>query len=266
MAHSTARDTANLILEGVGLDPILSDDAYVDRTQLDKYQRITVIALDMSQRNLGIELNKRFLIRPFTFSTIAPVAGVPHSDPYTLAGTSIEGFKANSFFNVTTAGANNWPLRVATYEQWRVANPNPDLYGAAPPAWIIPVPDDGSDTTQIIVWPYADAVYTIEGQCRIVVAPIQAGTDQIIFPKKYEHVLIAEVQAALEGKMNEGRDASAGAIAARVTAILLRDASGAYEEKEPIDLGFDLWDGYAFGNRYEHNYNPATDVCPPYSP
>lgn len=242
MANSTARKIVNDALEGSGLAPISSDAAYIDPTQLDKYQRQTTIFLNLIQGRFGIAFNKRFNNRQFSFNTVAP-APLPMTT-YTIPATIVEGFKANSFFNVTANGVNNAPLDVMTHQLWRELYPTPELYAPGIPRYIVPYTEDGSNLAKITVWPYADAVYTIEGICRLIVSPITAGTDQIIFPYWYEHCLVTTLMGWLETRTNEGREGVMLALADQCVQEVMRDATGAYEENELMDIGIRLYGSY----------------------
>src|SRR5579883_1685687 len=178
--YSTALKVANQALELSGLYPIPDVPTYINNAAggLDKYQRQVTLILDLVQRRLGLIMNKRFLTRPFTIKTTAyPTTGqtaypVPN-------GVSVEGFKANNFFNVTLTGIFNSRMHVLTHQRWREENPRPDLTAPGIPLFIVPLPDDGSGVPQVMFWPYPSDVYTIEGKSRIIVQPITSG-DQFV--------------------------------------------------------------------------------------
>jgi len=251
-AYSTARACVNMALELAGVQPIASDADYINPARTDKYQRQAVLWFDIIQRKLAITMNKRFNIRKFTFSTTAG------QESYTLPTAMVEGFKANSFVNITASGHYNGSLGVMTYEQWRTSYPRPDLAATGPPQYIVPLPDDGSGNTKVMVWPYADRVYTIEGLCRVVAMPVTSGSSFVIFPQCYEHALILKLKEMIEGGMNEGRQINAMVLADEAVAEVMRDASGAYEEVDPIDFGVRLYSGR--GGNSTRDYDPDSDV------
>lgn len=242
MANSIALDIVNFALEASGFDPILTLGAYTDPTQLSKQQRQSTLLLDLAQHKMGVYFNKRFMQRQFTLTTTAGNPdGSPGATQYTIPSTLVEGFKANSFFNVTSSGYYNKQLDVMTYEMWQRLFPRPDLEPLGAPLWIVPLPEDGTNTAKVIVWPYSDVAYSIRGIARIVVSKIQAGSDPIIFPPHYEYVIIAKLMALLEQKTNEGREAFMEMLASECADEVMRDATGAYEEVEPMDLGIQLY-------------------------
>jgi hypothetical protein len=254
MANSTARSIANIVLESLGQRPIGSDADYIDLSKLSKVQRQCVIFLDLMHRMLGVEFNKRFMWREFTIETTAVAT------EYTVNSVIVEGFKANSFFNVTNNGIYNGNIAVRSYEQWREAYPNPELTQRQHPLFLVPLPDDGTGNTKVMLWPYADAVYTIKGQSRLLISPITAGSQLISIPPHYEHVLIFKACEVLETRLNEGREQDFKPYIEEAIQTILRDSTGAYEEVEQIDLGVSL---YSRGRRDQNRrFNPLTDVPP----
>jgi hypothetical protein len=262
--YSTARTLLNMALVATGLPPIESDDAYSDLTQLDKYQRQGTLLLDLMQRKLGIAFNsRRFMRRKFTFKT--KDYNTYGTTEYEVPGAFIiEGFKANSFTDVTVNGQGMGHVRVIGYEYWKKAYPDPATVPIGAPELIVIPPDDGSGVPKLIIHPYSDREYTIEGICRLITQPITKGSQFVVFPQHYEHVLVFKLCQMLEGKLNEGREVSAEKLADEAVAEVLRDAVGADEEENPIDFGFTLFSGRR-GNT-TRDFNPATDIPTPYNP
>lgn len=258
MPYSTALAAANVALEWCGINPIPDVASYSNPAALDKYQRQATIYLDYMQRELGLVFNKRHFWRVFNIST-TPTGQTSYPCP---AGVIIEGFKANSFFNVTASGVYNGQLAVVTHTQWREMYPNPDQVAPGFPTMLVPVPEDGSGTVRVILFPYPSQVFTIEGQCRLLISPLTAGDQALAFPQHYEHMVIHAVRKMLEESRNEGRAFDAERHAQKVVDEVLRDATGAEEEIYPSDTGISLW--HARGE-YRRDYNPATDVVPPYT-
>lgn len=220
--------------------------------------------LDLIQGKLSLKATKRFNQRKFTISPIGPTMGVPETS-FTIPNASIEGFRANSFTNITTTpGVTNGHIRVMTYEQWRKTWPDPSKEALGPPRFLIPLPDDGSGDCNVTLFPYPDQAYTIEGICRIVYQKIVDGSTPTIFPVMYEHALIFAGMGLLETRMNEGREASMMALADAAIEEVMRDSEGADEEVDPIEPGVRLR-GFGGDRRYVRDYNPDTDVVPPYT-
>lgn len=266
-AYSSLRDIANLSLEFNGLKAISTDEAYANASLLDKYQRQTVIIVNMVQNQMALELNKRAFQRKFTIQTVAydtTKTMAQNKTEYDVPGVIIEGLIANSFYNVTVGdnAVGNRPISLMTREAWRDAYPRPDLQPPGFPEVVIPVEDRGDGITRLMVWPWANAVYTIEGIARIVAPRITSGNQRALIPYWYEHAMVVQVAQLLETRLNEGREQSIMNFVNRIVETVLRDARGADEEIDPVDLGFRLYPG---GNRDSaRDYNPATDVVPPY--
>ncbi|MBA3993395.1 MAG: hypothetical protein C0469_07695 [Cyanobacteria bacterium DS2.3.42] len=261
--YSTARELANKVLLGMGMSPMLNDTDFSVLSATDNYQRQSIVFLEQIQKRFALNCNSsRFMQRKFTFTTNA-IDTQYEPDP-TNQLFPIEGFKPNSFFNVTASGANNQRLHVATWSQWRQAYPRPDEMARGFPNWLIPVPEDGTDTVKVVLFPYPAGVYTIEGQGRIEAPDLTSGAQQLLFPKHYEHLLFTYLKMFLEQSINEGRQADWEAMAAQIFQEVMRDALGAEEEVEQIDIGIQLWRRHSDDSR--RDYNPATDTVPPFSP
>lgn len=258
MPYSTALALANVSLEWCGLQPIPDATAYITPASLDKYQRQTTLFLDYMQRELGLVFNKRHFWRKFTIST-TPTGQTSYPVP---AGVIIEGFRANSFFNVTTSGTANGAIPVVTYEIWREMYPNPEQVANGFPQMLVPAPEDGSGTVNVILFPYPAQIFTIEGQCRLLISPITAGTQALAFPQHYEHMLMHATRVMIEQSRNEGRAFDVERHAQKTIEEVMRDATGASEEDYPIDPGVCLWSNR---REYRRDYNPLTDVVPPYT-
>ncbi len=277
--NSTARAIVNKALIGMGTaNPIATDSLYatgiVDQfgnisSSLDKYQQQAVTFLDMLQQSLALIMNKPFMFRRFQITTQAPNSvtgiGVPF---YTIKNTIVEGFRANSFFNVTYGAGPGNPLHVIPYEQFNHMYARPDIVPIGTPLWVVPIPNDiascaaGTGDCVVRLVPTPDQVYTIEGQCRMVVPPIKSGSDQVAIPYNYEQALIFKLMEVMEGRLNEGREMNMRAYAEQFLAEVLRDSSGAEEEVDRQDVGFTLWGGWKRDSA--RDYNPATDVVTPY--
>ncbi|HIA55386.1 MAG TPA: hypothetical protein EYN91_25435 [Candidatus Melainabacteria bacterium] len=261
--YSTARELANKVLLSMGMKDMLSDSDFANTTATDQYQRQAIIFLEMVQKRFALNCNSsRFMQRKFTFTTNA-VDTQYEPDP-TDQLFPIEGFKPNSFFNVTASGANNQRLHVATWSQWREAYPRPDDMARGFPSWLIPVPEDGTDKVKVLLFPYPNGVYTIEGQGRLEAPDLTSGAQKLLFPKKYEHLLFTYLKIFLEQSVNEGRHADWGPMAEQIFQEVIRDALGAAEETEQIDIGIQLWSRHSDDSR--RDYNPATDTVPPFNP
>lgn len=260
MPNSSAFTIANTCLLGCGLAPIASAAVYPNVT--DKYQKQMTIMLQLVQAKMSLRMNKRFNIRKFSFKTQGPDANGVITTSYPVKGATIEGFKANSFFNITTNGVYDSRIRMMTYEYWRMTWPRPDETTMGPPLHIIPMDDDGSGICRVMVWPYSDQQYIVEGQCRVICPQITDGNTQVIFPPHYEHVLILKGMEMLETRLNEGREQAIGPMADEAIAEVMQDASGAYEEEDPMDLGLRLYTYYPRDTT--RDYNPLTDIPGPY--
>ena len=265
--YNTARTIANVCLQLNGLLPIQSDSQYVTVSQLDKYQLQTALILNLFQQKMGLAMNKRFMYRTFTFPTVtynSALTMAQNVTSYEVDNVIVEGLRANSFFNVTvgTNSVVNARMEMMTYEMWKTNFPRPDVIAPAFPMFIVPMNDDGSGKTNLMVWPWPNGVYTIEGQCRLIVPPITAGNQNIIFPTWYEHALIAKVAGFLETRLNEGREGDYLALADECVQEVMRDANGANEEQDPLDTGVRLW-GRPDRNS-ARDYYPAIDTAPPW--
>lgn len=274
--NSTARAIVNKTLLAMGYISIATDAAYatgiVDQFGnlpggLDKYQQQAVIYLDIFQQALSLVFNKPKFFRKFNFSTVAPTVANPlGTQDYTLRQATIEGFKPNSFFNVTTGAGLGNKIRVVPYDQYNQAYARPDLVPIGAPVWLVPLPEsiDGpSDSCKVRLVPTPDQVYTIEGQTKIIVPPIMAGSDRVVFPYQYEQALIMKLKEIMETGTNEGRDASARSYAEQFWAEVFRDSNGADEEVDMIDTGIRLWTTRGRGDS-ARDYNPVTDTVVPY--
>ncbi len=62
--------------------------------------------------------------------------------------------------------------------------------------------------------------------------------------------------------MNEGRQADMAGLADRFVQEVMRDAAGAEEETDQWSPGFSIWNRWR--SESARDYNPATDVAPPY--
>lgn len=261
MPNRTVLEIANDCLQACGCAPIASAAIYPNVT--DKYQKQLTIMLRLVQHKMALRFNKHFNVRKFQFNTVPPDANNNPTQWYVLPNATIEGFKANTFFNITINGTYTTRVTMRTYEWWRQTWPDPTAEPLGPPIHIIPMDDDGSGECRVMLWPWADAVYTVEGQCRVVCPQILDGNSRTIFPAHYDHVLVLKGMEMLETRLNEGREQSIGAIADEAISEVMQDASGSYEENEPIDIGCRLY-GY-YSRDSVRDYNPATDTVPPYS-
>lgn len=262
--NSTARVIVNKTLLSLGYMSIATDELYakgiVDefgdiKAGLDKYQQQAVTNLDMFHQELALVCNKPFMTKSFQLTTVANKAD------YVLNQAIIEGLKPNSFFNITAGGIGNG-ITVISYEKYMQSYARPDTVPVGVPWMLVPLPNKDDDLTQIKLVPTPDQAYVIEGSCRHVVPPIKSGSDRVSFPYRYEQALIKKLEEVLETKVNEGREHSARAYAEQFVAEMMRDATGASEEIQPVDLGFRLYRG---GNRNStRDYNPLTDTVPPY--
>lgn len=261
---------ANTALLARGLTPLNSAAQYTSgihtlstyvqsNNQCDKYQQVVVTWLDILHRAMGATMNKRFMWRDWQFVTSGPIPPVP---VYIIRNTIIEGFRANSIFNVTYGSGPGNRLAVISKQQFLEMYARPDIVPIGTPLWIVPETDDGSGNTTVRLVPTPDQAYTIQGTSRLLVQPITSGNDQIVFPYYYEHALVTKTMQVLEGILDEGREQSMLALADQFLQEVLRDSGGADEEKDQIDFGFSLWQRWrSEGNR---DYNPATDVAGSY--
>jgi hypothetical protein len=204
-------------------------------------------------------MNKRFMWRDFQFITSGPIPLVP---TYKIPNIIVEGFRANSIFNVTFGAGPGNRIEVITKQQYMEMYARPDIVPIGTPLWLVPETDDGSGKITVRLVPTPDQAYTIQGTTRLLVQPLTAGTDQIVFPYYYEHPLVLKTMQVLEGAVDEGRETSMQVLAEQFLGEVLRDSTGADEETAQIDFGFSLWSRWrSEGNR---DYNPATDTVPPY--
>lgn len=263
LGYSTCREIVNQVLLSNGFKAIAADSNFANVSSTDKYQRAMIIWLQQFQRRFSLIFNSsRFMQRKFTFTTNG-VDTQYQPDP-TNQIYPIEGFKPNSFFNVTASGPANGRLHVVTWSQWRQAYPNPEQVSRGFPIWLVPVPEDGTDIVKVMLFPYPSAAYTIEGQGRIEAPDITDGAQKVLFPKHYEHLLFYHLKLALEQAVNEGREYDHAAAAEQVLLEVMRDAPGAEEEQEITDIGVRILnnpDGW--GSR--RDFNPATDIPPPFT-
>lgn len=272
MTNSTVWAIANKALLGMGLVPISSAAQYTSGIPtlsgyspingLDKYQQQCIVWLDILQSAVGLVMTKRFMWRKFQITTANNAASQTLVNVYQINNVVIEGFRANSIFNVTYGAGPGNPLYVVPYETFMRMFARPDLIPIGTPLWLVPLPDDGSGNCLVQLVPTPDQTYTIEGQCRLVVPRIVSGNDLCIFPYMYEHALVAKLIELLETRVDEGRDMTARAYAEQWIAEVIRDAGGADEEQDQIDLGFKLWNRWR--SESARDYNPTTDVAPPY--
>lgn len=260
MAKSTVLYIANTALVGCGQMPIPTAAVFagglgtVPGGSLDKYQQKAVTFLNLLQKQLGMTLNKPFNFKRFKFTCTPGVA------LYTINNCTIEGFRANSFFNVTIGGPAG-RLRVMSQEIYNESYAQPNSVPTGAPEWIVPQEDDGEEHARVVLVPTPDQTYVIEGQARVNVPDLIDGNSPCLFPKRYEHALIFQLITLIEWSLNEGRDASIGSVAQTFMDEVRRDSGGALEEPDQTDLGFSLW-----GNRrrYTRDYNPATDQAGPF--
>ena len=267
--NSTARTIVNVALTGLGVAlPIVSDVAYTlgivslpsyvsASDPNDKYQSQAITWLDLVHRQLGLTMNKPEFYRRFKFTTAA------NQSQYTLNNQIVEGFRPNSFFNVTYAAGPGNQLGVIPYERMMQMYARPDTIPIGTPLWLVPIPKDGtehdgSQSPVVQLVPTPDQAYVIEGQCRLIVQPIKSGADQVAFPYFHEHALIMKLIEMLEGRLDEGRDQSARMYAEQFVAEVLRDATGAEEEVDRIDIGFSLYGRESRNSA--RDYNALTDT------
>lgn len=263
--YSSALYIANQALVGSGFMPIASAAQFAlglgavpggtQGNSLDKYQQVAVTFLNLLGKAQGLVFNKRALWRRFQITTVA------NQPQYKINNQIIEGFRANSFFNVTVGGAGNM-LHVWTYQDFMMQNARPDVIPFGTPLAVVPIPEDGSGNCVIQLWPTPDQAYIIEGQSRLLVPDLVDGNSFVFLPKHYEHALIFRLIELLETKTNEGKEASARLYAQQFWDEVYRDASGADEEIEPTDPGFRLWGNWR--RETARDYNPVTDVPGPY--
>lgn len=255
--HSRAFDVANTILELCGQLPIAKVEDYNDRSATDKYQRQVVLFLDLIQRKIAVMFGKRDMWRRFQFQTS------PNQKEYALPGQIAEGFKPNAFFDVTINSPTAGPLILKSYDWWRETYPMPDATPKGRPEYLILMPSDANSEATLMVWPLADAVYTIEGQSKYYPGKILSGSDPIALPEMYEHALVLTVCRYFETRLNEGREMDFAGIADESLAEILVDANGPAELMiEQQDFGFTI--GCARYSDSTRDYNPATDTVGPY--
>lgn len=240
-SYSTAREVVNLALEACGVLPVSTDAQYsaTGPTGPNKYQRQAIIGLDLLQRQFAVTFTRRIFWRKFQFQTTD--YNVTGQTEYEIPNVIVEGFRANSFFNVTATGQGVGGLDVKTYQYWRDnLCPQSSIVSRGAPSFVVPLPDAGDGKAKILLWPYPDMAYTIEGQSRLIVPPITSGAQYVSFPKHYEHMLVFRLVEWIESKMNEGREMSAQRWSQQSIDEVMRDAMGADEEQDVIDMGVTL--------------------------
>ncbi len=229
---------------------------------LDKYQQQVISWLDIVQRVAGLTFNKRAMWRRFQFTTANNGANATMISDYVLNNVTIEGFRANSFWNVTYGAGPGNAITVIPYENFMRMYARPDIVPIGAPMWLAPLPDDGSGTVVVRLNPIPDQTYVIEGQCRVIVKPIATGNDETIFPLPYEHGLITKTVEIIENRLDEGRGPTFTVYAHEFMQEIMRDAAGAEEETDQWDPGFALWNRWR--SESARDFNPATDTAPPY--
>jgi len=269
MLFSTARAIVNRALLGLGNgQPIATDAIFnngvmdlqgnISLSGLDKYQSQAIIFYSLILNSLGLVMSKRQFWRKYQFQTSAPDATTGDPVPqYTLENGLIEGFRANSVFNVTYGAGPGNRLHVVPYQNFLESYARPDIIPIGTPMWLVPLPADDSGNVVVQLVPSPDQVYTIEYQCRLIVPPLKTGADMCPFPYHHEHALVFKLIEYLETRVNEGREQGMRQYAEQFIAEMMRDAAGADEENDRIDMGMRLYGNYRESAR---DYNPETDV------
>lgn len=261
MSYSTCRQLLNKVLLSMGCVPIGLDSDFSNLTRTDNYQRQGIIFLEIIQRRVSLVLNSRFMQRRFVITTNG--VDTEYQPDAVTQKFPVEGFKQNSFFNVTANGPANGPISVIPYTKWREAYPRPDAVGRGFPQFLVPLPADGTDQVKVILFPYPSGPFLIEGIGRIDAPDITDGAQEVIFPKRYEHILIYKLKIYLEQSVNEGRQLDWALEADEIMKEIERDAIGAVEEVEQLDLGIRLWSNRGVGNS-ARDYNSLTDTVNQY--
>lgn len=269
-SRTTARGIVNRALILLGHIQI-STDALFDTgildyqgnmtTRLDKYQQQGVTAYETFHNQLAMTMNKPFMFRRFVISTAAPNSAGTGFPIYTIKDAVFEALKADSFFNITYGSGPGNRIGVIPEEQFNEMYARADLVPIGAPLYLCKVVEDGSDICKVRLIPTPDQVYQIEGQVRYTVPEFKSGSQLCVFPRHYQHGLIMKLVEFLETRVNEGREGTIRAYAEQFIDEIIRDATGADEEVDRLDMGFRLYGGRGSSVR---DYNPATDAAGPY--
>lgn len=189
VAHSTFQEIVNTILQQSGLPSITSAATFNARTGLLRPQLQAILYTDDADAKLMVRLTDLFAMRQFSASTTASSPVVSLDDICDIEGVQYH-----------TVRCNGQPMRFLSYNEYRsMYATDADVPEGAPMYWSYKnTPSaDAQRANQIIMIPTPDAAYVVEYGAKILHKPLALATDVILWPKPYEHVLVAFGRAAL---------------------------------------------------------------------
>jgi hypothetical protein len=265
MANSTYFYTVNRCLAQSGQRQVPDANSFNSSTTLlSRVQQQCREFVDIANRELLLDMNKRFMQREYKLTTAiwngaADATSTPTSNNiYSLdTSTDAESLIYHSFYNKTPQSAllsgldTGKFLRNWDYREFRSLYPDfSQLVSGPPTRWIL-LPQQSSQpvpSNTIMFFPPPDAVYTIIYQAKIGAAPLVKDTDIILWPEEYEHILWMYARKYLETALGEGKEGNIEAWAEKAVAAMKKWAGGPEEQRHAVKLGIQV-EGIARGRR-----------------
>lgn len=257
MANTTFMATVNKVLELAGQRQVASsNDFNSPTTNLGRVQQQARAFVDLANRMLLVQMNKRFMQREYSFTTNAGTYGQPSTNIYTLdSSTDSESLIYHSFFNTTPQINSLTPITARSiinweYREFRQLYPDFTVLALGPPQrWILlPPPIAGGLMHQIMFFPMPDAAYSIIYQAKLNMVPLSLDSQQIAWPIEYEHILWLYGKLFLEQALGEGKEGDLERYVQLALSEVKKWAGGPEEVRHAIRIGLQI-DGVARGRR-----------------
>jgi len=239
--NSTWIEATNSVLNLAQLPTVKSVAAF-NAGQIAKYQTAAKYKIDFAQRHLGLSMTTAMSNAKFQLPIQQGVAD------YVLdIGISAEAIKYHSWYNTTANSSYAQHLKFMLYEDYMDMWPDqtPTVIQSGPPQYVVQLPYDRSldfapgatePMPRVRIYPIPDAQYNLEYQGRLNAYSLTQASDQILWPKAYEHGLWSWAWKLLEVDLAEGREASLDALVDQVVSRIKVASQAASEVRKGVRM------------------------------
>lgn len=238
MANSTYLDTVNRVLKRAGQKTIADANTFngVSGT-LTKAQVQAQVYVDEANRMCALEMPGHFLKRKATISTTATLSD--NNTGFALnSATSLENLIEDSWF-ITTTGYGR-ELKPMSYEDWVRLDPDGHTLQSIPSHYIPWVPSGSGVADRVHFYPAPNAVFTVQYEYYLDPAVLSAATDEIVWPKKFEHLLWTTAGVFLEIVLAEGKAGDFGQFLLPALTTVRQHSQGLSQLTPSVDLGIKM--------------------------
>lgn len=201
MANSTWRALANEAYKLAGLKPIDNDASFNDDNLLEKPYMQGKYAVRLAHKHLTPRAVRHFATKRIELPVSAGAA------VYQLdTGINPSAIKLRSFFDVTAGGGR---LNYMDEDEFTARYPDLTLVPTGRPTnWILLTSErtDASAIWRVRIFPTPDADYDLQYKAQLNAYPLNVGSDIVLWPEEYEHVLIEFAWHLLERGLGEGKE------------------------------------------------------------